>query len=332
MAIDEPGLERLAGQHRSLLDGACTLIRSGRRPDRCKILYRVEPIAPRPFFYAWERIVRNTIFDLQRMKPAGERIVMLTAYDTPSAMIAERAGVPVLLVGDSLGMVIHGHSTTVPVTLDDMVRHAAAVSRGSRQALLVADLPFLTYGTEADAIAAARRLMQEGQVQAVKLEGGRAIAAIVARLCALGVPVMGHLGFTPQGQHQIGLRVQGKAPAGARHLLQDALALEAAGAFAVVLELIPAALAEAISRRLRIPTIGIGAGPDCDGEVQVWHDVLGLFEGKSPRHAKRYAEIGAAMTEAIRTYAAEVRSGTFPTRAQSADMDPAILAEALADT
>jgi 3-methyl-2-oxobutanoate hydroxymethyltransferase len=278
-----------------------------------------------------EPIMRKTILDLQKMKSAGERIVMLTAYDAPSAIIAERAGVPALLIGDSLGMVVHGHSSTLPVTLDDMVRHAAAVSRGSRHALLVADLPFLTYGTEADAVASARRLMQEGQVQAVKIEGGQAMAAIVARLCACGVPVMGHLGFTPQAQHQIGLRVQGKDVAGARRLLQDALALQAAGAFAVVLELVPAPLAEAISRRLSIPTIGIGAGAGCDGEVQVWHDVLGLFEGGSPRHAKRYAEIGAAMTEAIRAFVLEVQSGTFPTRAQSADMDPAILAEALAD-
>jgi 3-methyl-2-oxobutanoate hydroxymethyltransferase len=275
--------------------------------------------------------VRTTIFDLQRMKQAGERIVMLTAYDTPSAMIAERAGVPVLLVGDSLGMVVHGHATTVPVTLEDMVRHAAAVSRGSRQALLVADLPFLTYGTEAEAIAAGRRLMQEGQIQAVKLEGGQAMTAIIARLCTCGVPVMGHLGFTPQAQHQIGLRVQGRDVVGARRLLQDALAVEAAGAFAVVLELVPAPLAEAISRRLRIPTIGIGAGPGCDGEVQVWHDVLGLFDGKSPRHAKRYAEIGVAMTVAIQAYAQDVRARTFPTRAQSADIDADILAEALKD-
>jgi len=275
--------------------------------------------------------VRRTIFDLQRMKQAGERIVMLTAYDTPSANIAERAGVPVLLVGDSLGMVVHGHSTTVPVTLDDMIRHAAAVSRGSREALLVADLPFLTYGTEADAIVTARRLMQEGLVQAVKLEGGRAMTAIVARLSACGVPVMGHLGFTPQAQHQIGVRVQGKDLAGARGLLEDALALEAAGAFAVVLELVPAPLAAAISRRLRIPTIGIGAGPGCDGEVQVWHDVLGLFEDKPLRHTKRYAEIGEAMTVAIRAYAEDVRARAFPTRTHSSDLDADVLAEVVKD-
>lgn len=275
--------------------------------------------------------MRTTIFDLQRMKETRERIVMLTAYDTPSAIIAERAGVDAILVGDSLGMVMHGHKTTIPVTLDDMLRHAAAVSRGSSQALIVADLPFLTYGTEADAIAAARRLMQEGAVQAVKLEGGQAMAAIIARLTACGVPVMGHLGFTPQSQHQIGLRVQSRDVAGARRLLQDALAVESAGAFAVVLELVPAPLAEAISHRLRIPTIGIGAGPGCDGEVQVWHDVLGIFDGKSPRHAKRYGEIGAAMTEAISAYAADVRSRRFPTQAQSAAMDSNVLADILSE-
>jgi 3-methyl-2-oxobutanoate hydroxymethyltransferase len=275
--------------------------------------------------------VRTTISDLHRMKQTGDRIVMLTAYDTSAALIAERAGVRVLLVGDSLGMVVHGHSTTIPVTLEDMIRHAAAVSRGSREALLVADLPFLSYGTEADAIAAARRLMQEGQVHAVKLEGGQPMDAIIARLTACGVPVMGHLGFTPQAQHQIGLRVQGKDVAGARRLVQDALAIETAGAFAVVLELVPAPLAAAISRRLRIPAIGIGAGPGCDGEVQVWHDVLGLFDGKALRHTKRYAEIGVAMTEAIRAYAADVRTRTFPGQTRSSEMDAEILAEALRD-
>jgi 3-methyl-2-oxobutanoate hydroxymethyltransferase len=191
-------------------------------------------------------------------------------------------------------------------------------------------LPFLTYGTEADAITSARRLMQEGQVHAVKLEGGEGVVPIIRRLCDCGVPVMGHLGFTPQAQHQIGLWVQGKDIASARRLLKDALAVEAAGAFALVLELVPAPLAEAISRRLRIPTIGIGAGPGCDGEVQVWHDVLGFFEGKPLRHTKRYAEIGTLMTEAVRAYASEVRSGVFPSRAQSSDMDPDILAEAMA--
>jgi 3-methyl-2-oxobutanoate hydroxymethyltransferase len=276
-----------------------------------------------------EMIMRTTLMDLQRMKLAGERIVMLTAYDYPSARIAERAGVPVLLVGDSLGNVVHGFDTTLPVTLDDMVRHAAMVVRGSENALVIGDLPFLSYASEADAVAATRRMMQEARVQAVKLEGGAVIAPIVKRLTDLGVPVMGHLGFTPQSQHQLGLRVQAKEASSARRLLDDALELQEAGAFAIVLELVPAPLAEAVSKRLRIPTIGIGAGPGCDGEVQVWHDVLGLYDGRSPRHAKRFAEIGAAMEAAIKAYVDEVRSGAFPTKAQSAGMDEAALAEAL---
>ena len=275
--------------------------------------------------------MRITIRDLQQMKDQGTRIPVLTAYDHPSARLAERAGVPVLLVGDSMGMVVHGHPSTLPVSLDDMVRHAAAVARGAHKALVVADLPFLTYASEADAVAATRRLMQEAQIHAVKLEGGAAVAPIVRRLTELGAPVMGHLGFTPQSEHQIGLRVQAKDADGARRLLEDALLLEASGAFAIVLELVPAALAEAVSKRLRIPTIGIGAGAGCDGQVQVWHDILGLGEGKAPRHAKCYAPIGEAIESAIRGYVTEVTERAFPTAAQSSKIDPAVLAEALAD-
>ena len=275
--------------------------------------------------------MRVTLQDLQKMKQAGDRIAMVTAYDYPSARISERAGVPLLLVGDSLGMVVHGHSTTLPVTLDDMVRHAAAVVRGSKRALVVSDLPFLTYSTQADAVTAARRLMQEAEVQAVKLEGGAPVAAIVQRLTELGVPVMGHLGFTPQAQHQIGLRVQAKDASSARRLLEDALLLEQSGAFAIVLELVPAPLAEAISRRLRVPTIGIGAGAGCDGQVQVWHDLLGLTEGKSPRHAKRYGEVGATIEALLKVYVEEVRAGAFPTPAHGSTMDDAELALALAE-
>jgi 3-methyl-2-oxobutanoate hydroxymethyltransferase len=273
--------------------------------------------------------MRITLFDIQAMKPAGQRIAMLTAYDHPSAVLAERAGVPMLLVGDSLGMAVHGFDTTLPVTLDDMIRHARAVVRGTSRALVVADLPFLTYATEADAIASARRVMQEAGVQALKLEGGASIAPTVRRLTELGVPVMGHLGLTPQAQHTLGLRVQAKQAAEARRLVDDALALQDAGAFAIVLELVPAPLAEAVTQRLRIPVIGIGAGAGCDGQVQVWHDILGLFPGKSPRHAKRFAEIGTAIEDALRTYVADVESGAFPTDAQSAGMKPDELSRAL---
>jgi 3-methyl-2-oxobutanoate hydroxymethyltransferase len=273
--------------------------------------------------------MRITLRDIQRMRDGGERIAMVTAYDHPSAVLAERAGVPMLLVGDSLGMVVQGRESTLPVTLDDMARHAAAVVRGTERALVVADLPFLTYATEADAVAGARRLMGEAGAGAVKLEGGAAVTAVVARLTALGVPVMGHLGFTPQAQHQIGLRVQGKDAAAARQLLADALALEDAGAFAIVLELVPAPLAAAVTARLRIPTIGIGAGAGCSGQVQVWHDILGLGTGRVPRHAKPYAAIGPAIEAALKSYVADVASGAFPTAAQSAGMDEAALALAL---
>ena len=246
------------------------------------------------------------------MKRDKTPIVLLTAYDYTAAQIADRAGVPVLLVGDSLGMVMLGFDSTIPVTLDDMARHAGAVVRGSANAMVVCDLPFLTYANEADAVTAARRLMQDAGVQAVKLEGGRAVAPIVKRLVDLGVPVMGHLGYTPQATLQIGIRVQAKDEAGAEILIEDALALQEAGAFAVVLELIPRALAARVTERLTIPTIGIGAGLECDGQVQVWHDILGLYGEKSPRHAKRFAEIGQAVEAAVKTYVDEVSARRFP--------------------
>lgn len=272
-----------------------------------------------------------TIRDLQRCKEAGERVSMVTAYDYPSALLVGRAGIPMILVGDSLGMVVHGHGTTLPVSLGDIVRHTAAVVRACTEALVVADLPFLTYADAGSAVAAARRVMQEGGAQAVKLEGGTAVAPIVRHLVEFGVPVMGHLGFTPQSQHQLGIRVQGKQADEARRIVEAALRLEEAGAFAVVLELVPAPLAAAVTGRLRIPTIGIGAGAGCDGQVQVWHDLLGLFDAKPPRHAKPYGQIGVAIEAALRAYRDEVTSGAFPTAAQSARMDEAALADALRD-
>ena len=273
--------------------------------------------------------MRRTPQDLKKLKDRGEKIAMVTAYDFPSARLADRAGADVLLVGDSLGAVIYGHATTLPVTLDDIVRHAEAVVRGSAAALVVGDLPFLTYASEADAVRASRRLMQEAGVQAVKLEGGRPMASIVKRLTELGVPVMGHLGFTPQSQMQIGLKVQAKTAAAARKLMEDARLLEDCGAFALVLELVPAPLAEAISRRLRIPVIGIGAGAGCDGQVQVWHDLLGLTEGKPPRHARPYADLAPVIEAALTAYIEDVRAGAFPTESQSSAMDAAELAKAL---
>ncbi|MBE7210776.1 MAG: 3-methyl-2-oxobutanoate hydroxymethyltransferase [Gluconacetobacter diazotrophicus] len=273
--------------------------------------------------------MRLGVRELRAMKRNGERIVMVTAYDHPSAALAARAGINLLLVGDSLGMVVHGHDSTVPVTLDDMVRHAAAVVRGAPEALVVGDLPFLSYATPAEAAAGVRRLMQEAGVQAIKLEGGAPFLDTVRHLSGLGVPVMAHLGFTPQSQHLIGVRVQGKGEAEARRLVEDALAMERAGAVAVVLELVPAPLAAAISARLSVPTIGIGAGAGCDGQVQVWHDLLGLFPGRPPRHAGRYAELGDAVVAALSRYAADVREARFPTEGHSARMDDATLAAAL---
>jgi 3-methyl-2-oxobutanoate hydroxymethyltransferase len=258
--------------------------------------------------------LRTTISDVAAMKKSGQRIAVLTAYDAGAAMLAERAGAPVLLVGDSLGMVVHGFDTTLPVTLDMMAAHSAAVVRGSSEALVVADLPFLAYSDEATAIASAGRLFAQAGVGAVKLEGGAEIAPIVARLTQLGMPVMGHLGYTPQSTHQIGLKVQAKAPEPAARLIADALALQEAGAFAIVLELVPHDLAAAVTARLDIPTIGIGAGAGCDGQVQVWHDVLGLYP-TAPRHARRFGEIGAAIETALRDYVQAVQAGTFPPQA-----------------
>jgi 3-methyl-2-oxobutanoate hydroxymethyltransferase len=270
-----------------------------------------------------------TIADLKALKRAGRRFAMVTAYDVSAAAIADRAGIPVLLVGDSLGMVALGHETTLPVTLDDMVRHSAAVVRGRRRALVIADLPFLTYATPEQAVASAGRLMQEAGVQGVKLEGGAAMVPTVRKLVELGVPVMAHLGYTPQSTHQIGLKVQGKAAGDARRLIEDAVAMEAAGAFAIVLELIPAPLAAAVTQRLTIPTIGAGAGAGCDAQVQVWHDLLGLTP-HAPRHAKRFAELGAAMEAALVAYREAVDGGAFPTEANSSAISPEALAEALA--
>ncbi len=276
--------------------------------------------------------MRTTIRDIQQMRDRGERIPMVTAYDYTSAQIADRAGIPLILVGDSLGMVVLGHESTVPVTLDEMIHHTRAVVRGSRKALVIGDLPFLTYASPDQAVISAGRMLQEAGAQAVKLEGGAHIAPTIARLVNLGIPVMGHIGFTPQAVNQIGLRVQGRQAAEARRLLADALAVQEAGAFAVVLELVPAELAQAITERLRIPTIGIGAGAGCSGQVQVWHDLLGLYSDFLPRHARRYADLATVINDALTQYAADVRQGAFPGPEHSSRMDPAALAAALADT
>ncbi|MGB2694128.1 MAG: 3-methyl-2-oxobutanoate hydroxymethyltransferase [Dehalococcoidia bacterium] len=274
---------------------------------------------------------RVTTNEVKAMKRRGEPIVMLTAYDYPSARLVEQAGVPVILVGDTLGMVVLGYDTTVPVTMDDMLHHVKAVVRGTERTLVVADMPFMSYQTGPDeALRNAGRFLQESGAQAVKLEGGVAVAETVRRITDAGIPVMGHIGLTPQAVHQFGgWKVQGKTHQAAVRLMNDALALERAGAFAVVLELVPTPLASLISKRLRVPTIGIGAGPGCDGQVQVYHDILGLFEDFVPKHTRRYAELGDAIREAVAAYAADVRAARFPTDENGFEMDERALAELL---
>lgn len=271
--------------------------------------------------------MRTTLAKLTRRVAEGHRLAMVTCYDYTSARLADRSEVDLVLVGDSLGMVVLGHDSTVPVTLDDMVRASAAVVRGTTRALVVGDLPFLTYTTPAEAVAAARRMLAEGGVQSVKLEGGTELVAQVQTLVQAGVPVMGHLGFTPQSVNQIGVRVQARAADDAVRLVQDALALEAAGAWAIVLELVPAELAAEVTARVSVPTIGIGAGAGCDGQVQVWHDLLGLYEDFKPRHARRFRTLADEVVGGLDEYAAAVQSGEFPAAEHAATMDQEVLAQ-----
>jgi 3-methyl-2-oxobutanoate hydroxymethyltransferase len=271
------------------------------------------------------RTVTTATFRARKL--AHEPIVMVTAYDASQARLAEAGGVDAILVGDSVGMTVLGYDSTLPVTMDDMVRHTAAARRGIARALLVADMPFLSFQVSAEeALRNAGRLMTEGGAHAVKLEGGTHIAPTVLRLTEAGIPVMGHVGLTPQSVHQLGgYAVQAKEAEAARQLLDDCRALEAAGAFAVVLECIPAELAAIVSEQIGIPTIGIGAGAGCDGQVQVFHDLLGLGGAFTPRHAHRYAEIGELVEAAIGAYATEVRNGAFPTDEQCTRMAPEAL-------
>lgn len=278
-------------------------------------------------------MARVTPGQLRQMKERGEKIAMLTAYDYPTARMIDEAGVPTILVGDTLGMVVLGYDSTIPVRLEDIIRHTGAVVRGAKRALVVADLPFMTYRVSVEeGLRNAARLVQEGGAQAVKLEGGRPVAELVRRLVDAGIPVVGHLGFTPQSVLQFGgARVQGRAREAAANMLADALALEEAGAFALVLELVPTPLAGLLSRRLAIPTIGIGAGPECDGQVQVISDILGLYPDFLPRHAKLYAHVADTIKTVAGEYLADVQAGSFPTAAQSAAMDPQLLEGLLAD-
>ncbi len=273
---------------------------------------------------------RLSIHKLRELKANGQRFAMITAYDYPSARLVEQAGVPVILVGDSLGSVILGYESTVPVTMDDVVYHTRAVVRGTSKAIVVADLPFMSYQANSDdAIRNAGRLLQEGGATAVKLEGGSHVVPLVRRMVECGIPVMGHLGLTPQSVNQFGgHKVQGKTPGAAAKLINDARALEEAGAFAIVLETIPAPVARMVTERLSVPTIGIGAGPDCDAQVQVFHDLLGIYDDqRKMKHAKQYARLGETIRQAVRSYIAEVEGGQFPTAEHSFEMAEESLAE-----
>lgn len=273
--------------------------------------------------------MRLTISDIQDLKIKGEKIPTITAYDYTSARIVDSAGIPLVLVGDTLGQVVLGYDSTIPVTMEDMIHHIKAVVRGSSRAHIVGDMPFMSYQTSSyDALRNAGKFLQDGGVQSVKLEGGVAIASTVQRLVSNGIPVMGHIGLTPQSVNQMsGYKVQGKTVKSAAKLMEDARALEESGAFSIVLECVPAALSKLITERLSIPTIGIGAGPDCDGQIQVFHDILGLFTDFVPKHTKRYADLNHTIGNAITSYMDEVRLQQFPGKEHGYAMKEMVLAE-----
>jgi 3-methyl-2-oxobutanoate hydroxymethyltransferase len=257
---------------------------------------------------------RKTILDIKRMKIQGEKIAVLTAYDYGMASILDESDIDIILVGDSLGMVVLGYDTTLPVTMEDMLHHTKAVSRATQSALIVADMPFLSYqASEHDAITNAGRLIKEANAQAVKLEGGREFAEVVHKITSSGIPVMGHLGLTPQSIHQIGgYKVQGKKEDAAHRIIEDAKVLEEAGSFSLVLECIPEGLASEVTNSISIPTIGIGAGVHCDGQVLVINDILGMYDKFTPKFVKRYANLNLEIKKAVKAYATEVKHGTFP--------------------
>ncbi|NPU82935.1 MAG: 3-methyl-2-oxobutanoate hydroxymethyltransferase [Syntrophaceae bacterium] len=260
------------------------------------------------------KVNKVTTATVRDMKKKGEKITMITAYDYPTGAIVDEAGIDLILVGDSLGMVVLGYDSTLPVTMDVMIHHTKAVSRAVSRALVIGDMPFMSYQASADeAVRNAGRFLQEAGAQAVKLEGGREVAEVTRRIAAAGIPVMAHLGLTPQAVHQLGgYKVQGKGSEAANRILEDAKILEEAGAFSVVLECIPVELGRVISETLSIPTIGIGGGVHCDGQVLVLHDLLGMFERFTPKFVKKYANINTQMKEAVEKYIVEVRQGEFP--------------------
>jgi 3-methyl-2-oxobutanoate hydroxymethyltransferase len=273
---------------------------------------------------------RLTVADINKLYADGQRIAMLTAYDYPTARLLDEAGIPFILVGDSLGTVMLGYDSEIRVTMTEMLHHTAAVVRGTSRALVVGDMPFLSYASPAEAVDNAGRFLQEAGAQAVKLEGGVRSARTIEAIVRAGIPVMGHIGWTPQAKHALGgkVRVQGKTSDRARNMLADALAVQEAGAFSIVLELVPEQLAAAITQRLRIPTIGIGAGPGCSGQVQVVTDLLGWSDWQ-PKHARPFANLRETVLAAARAYAAQVGDGSFPGPEQTVRMDDATLDEVL---
>jgi 3-methyl-2-oxobutanoate hydroxymethyltransferase len=280
---------------------------------------------------ATKPVRRITIADIARMYEEGERFATITAYDFPTARIVDEAGIPLILVGDSLGMVMLGYDTTVRVNIDEMLHHTRAVARGAKRALVVGDMPFLTYGVSTEeSVEHAGRFLSEAYAQAVKIEGGVRSAKTMEAIVGSGIPVMGHIGLTPQAVNQLGgHRVQGKTRESARKLIADALAVQEAGAFAVVLELVPAELAQAITERLSIPTVGIGSGPHTSAEIQVVTDVVGLTQGFVPRHARQFGQVGEALAAAVRAYRDAVTTGEFPAEAESSSMEASVLEEVL---
>ena len=272
-------------------------------------------------------MTRITASKISNMKQSSEKIPVITAYDYPMAKLADQAGIPVILVGDSLGMTVLGYDSTIKVTMDDMVHHTKAVARGAQKSLIVTDMPFMSFGVKpSQTLQNVARLIQEGGAQSVKLEGGENIINDVENIVKAGIPVMGHIGLTPQSVHRFGgYRVQGRSRKEIDQLIKDALMLESAGAYAIVMELIPSPLAKHITELLSIPTIGIGAGPHCDGQVQVAHDILGFFEGFIPKHTKQYLRLNDLIVESIKCYMDEVKAGLFPTILESFDMDEQIL-------
>lgn len=271
--------------------------------------------------------MKNTIITFKQSKQQGRKISMLTAYDYSTAKLMDEAGINAILVGDSLGNVVLGYEDTLSVTMEDMIHHGAAVARGAKNAMVVVDMPFMSYQTSVyDAVVNAGRLMKEGRASAVKLEGGKEVCPQVKAITEAGIPVMGHLGLTPQSINALGgHRVQGKTQQAAQKLLDDARALQEAGAFAVVLECVPERLAEKVTKELKIPTIGIGAGAGCDGQVLVYQDMLGMFSDFTPKFVKKFANVGQVMKEAFKSYIDEMQQGSFPSQEHCYSIDDDII-------